>query len=299
MRLRAFASKWWRILAVAWAGWNKDKAPRLGAALAYYTLFSLAPLLIIAIAVAGFVFGEEAAQGHIVAELRGLLGDDGAAALEDIVKHSRRSESGLLASAIAVFTLFLGASGVFVELKGALNVVWDVPPREGSAGWKEFLRERLASFAMVLSVGFLLLVSLVANALLAASGGVLARYLPRFGPAEAAAGVVLSFAMTTLLFALLFKFLPDRPIPWKDVWVGAAVTALLFSIGRQLIGLYLGRSSLGSVYGAAASIVVLIVWVYYAAQIFLLGAELTQARAEERRATAPPSAPALVPGRSS
>jgi membrane protein len=288
--LKAIARAAGGILAQAWAGWNRDNAPRLGAALAYYTLFSLAPLLIIVIAVAGLVFGQAAAQGHIVAEMRGLLGDAGARALEDMVEHSRKAETGLLATAAAVFTLFLGASGAFVELKGALNIVWDVEEDRRPHGLKGLVRERLASFAMVLVVGFLLLVSLLANAALAASGGVLARFLPQFGVLAQVASALSSFAMTTALFGLMFKFLPDRDIAWKDVWAGAALTSLLFSLGRQLIGLYLGRSSLASVYGAAGSIVVLVVWVYYAAQIFLLGAELTQAWSGRPRARGAPPA---------
>jgi membrane protein len=282
--LKAIARTAGGMLAQAWAGWNHDNAPRLGAALAYYTLFSLAPLLIIVIAVAGLVFGQAAAQGHIVAEMRGLLGEAGAHALEDMVEHSRKVETGVVATAAAVFTLFLGASGAFVELKGALNVVWDVEDDRRPHGWRGFVRERLASFAMVLVVGFLLLVSLLANAALAASGGVLARYLPQVGAFAQVTSAASSFAMTTALFALMFKFLPDRDIAWKDVWAGATLTSLLFSLGRQVIGLYLGRSSLASVYGAAGSIVVLVVWVYYAAQIFLFGAELTQAWSGRPRA---------------
>jgi membrane protein len=282
--VKQVAKAGWALLGQAWSGWNHDNAPRLGAALAYYTLFSLAPLLIIVIAVVGMVFGQEAAQGRIVGEMRGLLGDAGAVALEDMVKQSRKVETGLLATAVAVLTLFLGASGAFVELKGALNVVWDVEEDQRPHGFRGLIRERLASFAMVLAVGFLLLVSLLANAALAASGGVLARYLPEFGAFTQITSAASSFVMTTVLFALMFKFLPDRSIAWKDVWAGAALTSLLFSLGRQLIGLYLGRSSFGSVYGAAGSIVVLVVWVYYAAQIFLLGAELTQAWSGRPRA---------------
>jgi membrane protein len=266
-----------RLFVEAWNGWNRDNAPRLGAALAYYTLFALAPLLIVGVAVAGAVFGQDAAQGRLVYELRALLGDSGAKTVEEIVERSRQIESGLVATAIAIVTLFLGASGVFVELKGALNVVWDVPAPRRGAGLVGLIRERVASFAMVLCVGFLLLVSLLANALLAASNGVLARYLPSASVLSQAESAASSFLMTTLLFALLFKYLPDCAIAWKDVWAGAAFTSLLFTAGRQLIGLYLGHSSIASAYGAAGSVVVLVVWVYYAAQIFLFGAELTQA----------------------
>jgi membrane protein len=292
--LKGAARTAWGLLTEAWSGWNHDNAPRLGAAIAYYTLFSFAPLLIIVIAVAGMAFGRDAAQGHIVTEMRGLLGEAGAHALEDMVEHSRKAESGVLATALAAITLFLGASGAFVELKGALNVVWDVPEDQRPRGLWGAVRDRVASFAMVLVVGFLLLVSLLANALLSASGGVLSHYLPRFDSFTHVAAAASSLVMTTVLFALIFKFLPDRPIAWKDVWAGAALTALLFAVGRQLIGLYLGRSSFASIYGAAGSIVVLVVWVYYAAQILLLGAELTQAwsghaRAHQSAAAQPPS----------
>ena len=284
-----------RLFAEAWQGWNVDNAPRLGAALAYYTLFSLAPLLIVGVAVAGAVFGQEAAQGRLVYELRALLGDAGAHTVEDLVEHSRHLGSGLVATGIALVTLFLGASGVFVELKGALNVVWDVPPDRRPSGLVGLIRERLASFAMVLAVGFLLLVSLLANALLAASNGVLARYLPSASALAELANAGSSFVMTTLLFALIFKYLPDCSIAWKDVWAGAAFTSLLFTAGRQLIGLYLGHSSIASAYGAAGSVVVLVVWVYYAAQIFLLGAELTQAWSGRGRAHALSGTPGSAP----
>jgi membrane protein len=267
------------MLAEAFSGWQRDNAPRMGAALAYYTLFSMAPLLLVAIALAGLVFGREAAQGQIVGELQGLLGDTGARAVEEIVERSRRPESGVLATAAALFTLFLGASGVFGELKGALNEVWDVPPPGG--GILRLLRERLASFAMVLAVGFLLLVSLLLSAALAAADGALHRFFP--GPLAVVLQLlnnVVSLVTITALFALLFKFLPDTRIGWGDVWMGALFTSTLFTAGKFLIGLYLGRSSFGSAYGAAGSLVVVIVWVYYAAQIFLFGAELARVYAQ-------------------
>ncbi|HVQ28803.1 MAG TPA: YihY/virulence factor BrkB family protein [Vicinamibacteria bacterium] len=275
-RLRGVAA----LLAEAARGWDKDNAPRLGAALAYYTLFSVAPLLVVAIAVAAVVFGQEAAQGRIVAQLSGLLGEAGARALEQTIESSRQSTAGTVASVGALVTLFLGATGVFGELKGALNVVWDVHDESQRPGFVVgILRNRLWSFAMVLGVGFLLLVSLLISAGLAAAQGALAPYLDNPGPLWPFVNALVSLALITVLFAMLFKFLPDTKVAWSDVWVGAAVTSVLFGAGKSLIGLYLGRSSVSSAYGAAGSLVVLILWVYYAAQIFFFGAELTQAYA--------------------
>jgi len=282
------------LLAEAARGWDKDNAPRLGAALAYYTLFSIAPLLIVAIAVAALVFGQEAAQGRIVAELRGLLGEAGAHALEETVENSRKATAGILATLGALFTLFLGATGVFGELKGALNVVWDVPEARAKHGFVvSLLRTRLWSFAMVLAVGFLLLVSLVISTVLSAAQGALGQYLPEPSALWQYVNTAVSLVMITVLFAMIFKFLPDAKVAWRDVWVGAAFTSILFVAGKYLIGLYLGRSSLGSVYGAAGSVVVLIVWAYYAAQIFFFGAELTQAFARRHgsRSEAPAAGP--------
>ena len=284
-----------RLLAEAARGWQEDDAPRLGAALAYYTLFSVAPLLVVAIGVAGVVFGQEAAQGRIVAELGGLLGESGARALEDAVENSRQATAGALATVGALVTLFLGATGVFGELKGALNVVWNVRKEDQARPGLilGILRSRLWSFAMVLAVGFLLLVSLVISAVLSAAQGALGRYLSE--PPSAAlqyANALVSFVLITVLFAVIFRFLPDTQVAWSDVWVGSALTSLLFGAGKHLIGLYLGHSSLASVYGAAGSLVVLIVWVYYAAQIFFFGAELTQAYARRHGSLAKsPSSP--------
>jgi membrane protein len=271
-----------RLFVEAFRGWQKDNAPRLGAALAYYTLFSLAPLLVVAIAVAGVLFGQEAAQGRIVHELAGLVGTAGARAVEEMVANSRKPEAGLVATSVALVTLLIGASGVFGELRGALNVVWDVPEAAMPTGVLGFLRQRLASFAMVLAVGFLLIVSLVFSAALEATHGILGRVLPDAGVALHVFDALGSLLVVTLLFALLFKYLPDTRVEWRDVWFGALLTSVLFGAGKQLIGLYLGRGSFSSVYGAAGSVVVLVVWVYYASQIFLFGAELTQARARQR-----------------
>jgi membrane protein len=264
------------LLRQAFSDWNKDNAGRLGAALSYYTLFSLAPLLIVAIAVAGMVFGREAAQGQIVAQLRDLVGEAGAHAVQDMIENSRRPAAGVLATVIGVVTLFLGATGAFAELKSALNIVWDVD--DAGSGLRSLLRGRLWAFAMVLAVGFLLMVSLLISAALAAADG----FFTWMGIPPALVqltNAASSFLVITALFALLFKFLPDTEVQWGDVWVGAALTSALFTVGKMLIGLYLGRSSVASVYGAAGSVVVLVVWVYYAAQIFFFGAEVTQAYA--------------------
>lgn len=270
--------KGWGLLKQAARDWQKDNAARLGAALSYYTLFSVAPLLIVAIGVAGLAFGREAAQGQIVAELHGLVGEAGARAVQDMVEASRKPQAGVLATVVGVLTLLLGATGAFAELKSALNVVWDVPEQAG--GLKSLLLGRLWSFAMVLAVGFLLTVSLVVSAAIAAADG----FFQWMGIPPAAvqltnAGV--SFLIITVLFALIFRFLPDTHIEWRDVWAGAVFTSALFSAGKAVIGLYLGRSGLASTFGAAGSVVVLVVWVYYAAQIFFFGAEMTQAYARQ------------------
>jgi membrane protein len=264
------------IVSHAFSDWRKDNAARLGAALSYYTLFSLAPLLIVAIAVAGFVFGREAAQGQIVTEIQGLVGQAGARAIEDMIESSRQPAAGALATILGVVTLLLGATGAFTELKSALNVVWDVKDEGG--GVLAMLRGRLWAFAMVLAVGFLLMVSLLISAAVAAADG----FFTWMGIPPALvhlANGLASFVVITVLFALLFKYLPDTEVAWRDVWLGAMITSALFTIGKMLIGLYLGHSSVASVYGAAGSLVVVIVWVYYAAQIFFFGAEVTQAYA--------------------
>jgi membrane protein len=231
-------------------------------------------LLIVVIAIAGLLFGQEAAQGRIVTELRGLVGGPVAAAIERMVEESRRTGAGA-ATGIAVATLLLGASGVFNELRGALNAMWNVPPGP-SAGWIAVIRSRLLSFAMVLAVGFLLVVSLAFNAIIAAWDGALSRYLPDHAALLHHLNTAASFVVITALFALIFRFLPDVRMPWREVLLGALLTSALFNGGKYAIGLYLGKSSLGSVYGAAGSVVILVIWVYYAAQIFLFGAELTQ-----------------------
>jgi membrane protein len=268
----------WELLQEAGNEWLEDKAPRLGAALAYYTIFALAPLLLIVIAVAGFVFGEDAARGELFEQIRGLVGDRGAAAIEAMVANANQKEANTLATIVGVAMLLVGAAGLFGQLQDALNTVWEVQPKPGRGLWG-FLRDRFLSFTMVLGCAFLLLVSLVVSAVLAALGSL-------FGDWQASVvgqliNIAVSFGVITGLFAMIYRFLPDVQLAWKDVWLGAAITALLFTVGKWLIGLYLGHSSIGSAYGAAGSLAVLLVWLYYSAQIFLFGAELTKAYADK------------------
>jgi membrane protein len=256
--------------------WNKDKASRLAAALAYYTVFSLSPLLIIAIAIAGAIFGEEAARGEIVGQIQGLIGKDGAKFVQTAIESAAKpQQGGGFASAISVVVLLFGASGVFVELQDALNTIWEVKPNP-KAGAGGFIRTRFLSFSMVLGIGFLLLVSLILSAGLSGVVAYLGQLFPVIASLLQVANFVLGFIVTTVLFGLIYKFLPDVKITWSDVLIGAAITSLLFSIGRYALGLYLGNSSFGSTYGAAGSLVIILAWVYYAAQILFFGAEFTQ-----------------------
>jgi len=254
---------------------GEDKAPRLGAALAYYTVFSIAPLLLIAIAIAGLVFGQEAAHKEISAQLGGLLGPQSAKGLEEMIESAAKPKTGTFATIIGFVTLFLGASGVFMQLKDALNTIWNVETKKAS-GILGFLKTRFLSIAMVCGVGFLLLVSLVFDALISGMGNYLDRRIPGGEAILQTVQLVLSLALVTLLFAAIFRFLPDvRPL-WRDVWFGAIFTAVLFVLGKFGLSIYLGKAAFGSTYGAAGSLVILLVWVYWSAQILFFGAELTQ-----------------------
>jgi membrane protein len=253
--------------------WQEDKASRLAAALAYYTAFSLAPLLIIVIAIAALVFGEQAAQGEIVGQIQGLVGKQGAEAIEEMIENSRQPTTGIIATLISFGILLFGATNVFAQLQDALNTIWEVAPKPGVKG---LVKTRFISFTMILGVGFLLLVSLILSAVLAVLGNYLGSLVPGIQFFWSTLNFFISFGVITLLFALIYKFLPDVKITWSDVGIGAAITALLFTIGKSLIGLYLGNSSVGSTYGAAGSFVVVLLWVNYSAQILLFGAEFTQ-----------------------
>lgn len=279
----------WLMLKQTASDWVEDKAPQLGAALAFYSLLSIAPLLLIAISIAGLVFGEEAARGGIEHQIEDLVGEQGAQAVEDMLAHAKKPGAGILATVTGIATLLFGASGVFGQLQDSLNTIWEVRPKPGGGVWG-FLRTRFLSFAMVLGVGFLLLVSLVLSAGLAAIGNYLGDLLPAWGTLVGVLNFVISFLVITLLFALIFKLLPDVKIAWKDVWFGAALTAALFTIGKFLIGLYLGYASVESSYGAAGSLVVFVLWVYYSAQILFFGAEFTQVYARMFGSRIEPSA---------
>jgi len=255
--------------------WWEDGASRLAAALSYYTAFAIAPLLVLVVAITGALFGEEAVRGQLERELSTLVGSEAAGLIQEMVARAGTEDAAGWASALGIVALLFGATGVFAELQNALNTVWDVEPSPGG-GITGFLRTRVLSFAMVLGIGFLLLVSLVLSSVLALVTSSIGRYA--FG--EAALATVFSFlgsfVTITLLFAMIYKYLPDVRIAWRDVWIGAAATSLLFSAGKWLIGLYLGRSATASTYGAAAALAILLLWVYYSAQIVLLGAEFTQ-----------------------
>lgn len=271
----SYAREVWSMFREAGANWIEDKAPQLGAALAFYSLLSIAPLVIIAVAVAALVFGEEAASGGLMTQLTAMVGEDGAKAVEEMLASARQPAAGTTAAVLGLITLLFGASGVFAQLQDAMNTVWEVPPKKQSGIWG-FIRTRFLSMAMVLGTGFLLLVSLIFSASISAAGTWLTGAIPALEPVLHIANAVVTFLVVTLLFAMIFKFLPDAQVAWRDVWVGALLTAVLFTIGKLAIGLYLGQAALGSAYGAAGSLVVLIVWIYYSAQILFFGAELTE-----------------------
>lgn len=264
-----------RLLRETVRSWSDDYAPSMGAALAYYTLFSIAPLLLIVISIAGLVFGREAAQGEIVGQLRALMGDDGAHAIEGLLASAGKPGAGVLAGGLSLGLLAFGATTVFAELQDAFDRIWRVPARPRASGLWKLLRARVLSFGMMLGIAFLLMVSLVFSAAISALGS---WWGPYFGMGEVvlqATNLLVSFALITVLFALIYKVLPRAKVEWRDVWIGAAVTSLLFGIGKLLIGLYIGKSAVASGFGAAGSLIVLLIWVYYSAQIFLLGAEFT------------------------
>ncbi|MCC7368498.1 MAG: YihY family inner membrane protein [Chloroflexi bacterium] len=276
--------------------WSEDKAANLAAALAYYTAFSIAPLLLISIVVAGLFFGREAAQGQIFGQLEGLLGPEAAGVIQTSVANSQQSGASTLSAIIGVVTLIWSASSLFAQLQDALNTIWEVKP-DPRAGWLAFIKRRFLSMTLVLGIAFVLLVSLVLSAGLAAVGGLLGNVLPGGNVFWQAVNFVISFALVTGLFAAIYKVLPDATINWSDVWIGAAFTAFLFTAGKLVIGLYLGHASIGSTFGAAGSLLVFLVWVYYSAQILFFGAEFTQvyARKYGSRIVPAPGAVALDP----
>jgi len=261
--------------------WIDDYAPSMGAALAYYTMFSIAPLLLIVITIAGWVFGAEAARGEIVEQLSGLMGEDGAKAAEGMLAAVGKSGGSIWATLFGIFLLIFGATTVLAELQSNLDRIWKMPEKEKSSGLWNFLRARLLSFGLILGIAFLLMVSLLVSAGIAAIGRWYEIYLGNYELVLQGLDFVVSFFLFTALFAMIYKFMPQARVAWSDVWIGAAFTTVLFIVGKTLIGLYIGKSGIASGFGAAASMVVMLIWVYYSAQIFLLGAEFTHAYWEE------------------
>ena len=268
--------KIWGLIKSAFTAWLSDYAPSMGAALAYYTMFSIAPLLLIVISIAGLIFGVDAARGEIFDQLKGLMGEQGAQAVQDLLVSVNKPGQDVATATLGVVLLLIGATTVFGELQDDLDRIWHAPAREGSGLWN-LLRARILSFGMILGIAFLLLVSLVSSAGIAALGHWWGPALAGWETLAHAINLAFSFVLTTAVFALIYKIMPRVNIRWHDVWIGAAITALLFTLGKFFIGLYIGKSGVTSGFGAAGSLVVVLVWVYYSAQIFLLGAEFTWA----------------------
>ncbi len=261
--------------------WLDDFAPSMGAAISYYTVFSLAPLLVIVIAIAGAIFGRDAVMGQITGQLTGLIGHEGATLVQSLVASARDTERGLVAGTISVVVLLVGATTVFAELQSALDRIWHVPEREKPQGVWAVLRARLLSFGLILGLAFMLMVSLVVGAATSALGGWVGTLLPASELLLHVVNIAISLGLSAVLFAMIFKLMPSTPVAWHDVRIGALVTAVLFEVGKVLIGLYIGKSGITESFQAAGSLVVLLAWVYYAAQIFLLGAEFTKIYADE------------------
>ncbi|HLP17176.1 MAG TPA: YihY/virulence factor BrkB family protein [Bacteroidota bacterium] len=273
--------KYWEVLKESFSKFVDDNVPKLGASLSYYTVFSLAPLLIIIIAVAGFIFGTDAAQGRIYDEIESLVGKDSALLIQTAIKKSADTGAGILATVISFVTLIIGSVTVFIELQDSLNIIWKVKAKPAEGAIKSFLRTRFISFTLIISIGFLLLVSLVISAGLTALGNFFSAYVPVPVFVLQVLNNLLSLAVISVLFGMIFRILPDVELSWKDVRVGSIVTALLFVVGKYLIGLYIGGSTLGSTYGAAGSLAILLVWVFYSSQILFFGAEFTFVYAEK------------------
>jgi membrane protein len=305
-----------KLIKLTYQGWKADNGSRLAAALTYYTVFSLAPMLIIAIAVAGMLWQRQAVQEQILSQIQGLIGSQGRTFIAGLLDSASKPAQGVVATIVGIVTLIFGALGVFNELQNSLNAIWDVPQKQITGMWnsiKEVIVNRFMSFTMVLGIGFMLLVSLVVSTGITALGNWVGTVLPFHEVILQIINLIISIGIVTIFFALIFKVLPDAEIAWRDVWVGAFVTAILFSIGKTLIGIYLGSSAVGTTFGAAGSLVLLLLWVYYSAQILFFGAEFTQVYANtlgsrivpegqaiqkiKRPEETPPSkTPAITPG---
>jgi len=273
----------WTLMKKSVTAWQEDYAPSMGAALAYYTIFSIAPLLVIVIAVAGFFFGHAAVQGELVAQLRDVIGDQGAVAIQALVKGASSPRTGMLAGTVGFVILIVGATTIFAELQSALDRIWRVPMQKRVRGVWQLLRSRLLAFGLILATGFLLLLSLVVSTGITAFAHWFGKIPGGWHEIIRALNIAISLILATGLFAMIYKWMPRARVAWHDVWIGAAVTAVLFEVGKLLIGVYLAKTAIASTFGAAGSIVVLLIWVYYSAQIFLLGAEFTWVHANERR----------------
>ena len=273
---------WWFMTKAAVQGWLTDRASSMGAALAYYTFFSMAPLLLIVISVAGLVLGREAAQGHLMSELSGMLGQQAATSIQALIASVSEPADNRWGTLLGIGVMLVGATTVFAELQDALDRIWEAPLRPAGGGLWALLRARVLSFGLILGLGFLLMVSLVMGALIAGLGRWLSHSLGNWVWVAKSLNLGIGFVITAAIFALIYKMMPRARVQWNDVWVGAVVTALLFSLGKALIGLYLSASGVASAYGAAGSLVLVLVWVYYSAQIFLLGAEFTWVYANAR-----------------
>jgi len=274
--------RWASLCETALYSWLDDRAPSMGAAIAYYTVFSLAPMLVMVIAVAGLAFGQQAAEGALFGELGDLVGPESAVAVQAMLRSASGTRSGIFATAVGMGTLIIAATAVLGELRSALNLIWKAPPSGGLGLW-HLIKSRLVSLSVILVIGFLLLVSLVISTALAALSDYLDWILPGLATMLHIVHLTLSFAFTTVLFAMMFKILPDKVVEWGEVWLGAAVAALLFTVGKHLISLYIGSSNIASTYGAAGALIIILVWVYYSVQILLLGAEFAKAYTDQRR----------------
>jgi membrane protein len=272
--------------------WNEANASAMGAAVAFYTIFAIAPLFILVLALAGFLFGHEAAQRELYGQISGLVGKNGGEAIQSILTAADKPKASLIATVIGFITLFVGASTVFIQLQQSLNAIWNVRPK--SAGVRSFIVHRLLSFAALLGIGFLLLVSLIVSAVLDAAGKWMSGIVPAHEVIWHIIDAVFSLGIITVLFAMIFKILPDVKIAWRNVWIGSLMTALLFTAGKFLLGAYLGRSTLSSAYGAAGSFVVVLLWVYYSAQILLFGAASIRVYAKQHGSPIQPAANAVM-----
>ncbi|MBI5928945.1 MAG: YihY/virulence factor BrkB family protein [Chloroflexi bacterium] len=286
-----FLTTFFNLIEQTYNEWKEDKAARIAAALAYYTAFSLAPLLVVIVAVLGFIVNEATVQTRILSEVRAALGDDAAGFVGDLISNADRPTEGVISTVLGVGTLLIGAIGALGQLRGALNTIWDVDDQQVKRktrylGIGNYLKEKLLSLGILLILGFFMMVSLIISTLLATADTYVMEIVPEVELLLRVTSDGTTFLLITLLFALMYKFIPDTKVQWRDVWVGAAITALLFTMGKYLLGLYLGYSSTASVYGAAGSFVLILLWIYYSAQIVLFGAEFTQVYA--RRATATP-----------